>query len=359
MSIDPNPAIAQLQRASEDMHGRDRFVRLDRNERVTPFSDVEFAGILAGLRAERFSAYPDPSPLVDRLSRALSVPASWIYLTNGSDAAIRKVFQTYLRPGDKVLLADPTYAMYPIYTQMFGGRADTVSYGDDRTLDVAAFRRRLERQPRIVAIACPDQPTGAVLSLPDLRAIASDARDQGTLCIVDEAYYPFHAITAISLAGELDNVVITRTFSKVGGLAGLRLGYLVARPEIVTHVDKVRGAHEVNAMAIHAGAYVLDHPEIGDAFVRDIEAGRAVLRNAAVELGMRVPPCPANFQLIELPPALDPSAVVEALKDRGYLVKGGFRHPSVARCLRVTLAGPGVIVPFTDALREVCARAAA
>ncbi len=358
MSIEPNPAILGLQRAAEDMRGRERYVRLDRNERVTPFSNAEFAAILGSLRAEEFCAYPDPSPLVDRLSRALSVPASWIYLTNGSDAAIRKVFQAFVRPGDAVLLADPTYAMYPIYTQMFGGHADIVSYRDDRTLDVAAFRRRLAARPRIAAIACPDQPTGAVLSIGDLRGIAAEARLQGTLVIIDEAYYPFHPATAVALVAELDNVVITRTFSKVGGLAGLRLGYLVAQPEIVDVVDKVRGAHEVNAVAIHAGAFVLDHPEIGEAFVRDLEAGRTLLTAAAADLGLAVPPCPANFQLIELPPALNPSAVVDALKQRGYLVKGGFPHPSVARCIRVTLAGPEVMALFTQALREVCARAA-
>jgi histidinol-phosphate aminotransferase len=359
MTVIPTPSVMQLQRAAEDMRGRDRFVRLDRNERVTPFSDVELAGIFAGLRADQLCAYPDPTPLIDRLSRSLSVPASWIYLTNGSDAAIRKVFQTYVRTDDVVLLAEPTYAMYPIYAQMFGGRTDIVSYRDDRTLDVTAFRRHVTQRPRIAAIACPDQPTGAVLPRADLREITSDARAHGVLCIIDEAYYPFYPTTAIDLVGEFDNVVITRSFSKVGGLAGLRLGYLVAQPEIVSHVDKLRGAHEVNAMAIHAGSYVLDHPEIGVSFVRDIEAGRATLATAARELGMRVPDCPTNFQLLELPGALDPAAVVQALKDRGYLVKGGFSHPSVAHCIRVTLAGPDVMAPFTEALREVCTRAAA
>jgi len=357
MSVEPNPAILGLKRAAEDMRGRDRFIRLDRNERVTPFSDAEFAGMIGGLRAEQFCAYPDPSPLVERLARALSVPASWIYLTNGSDAAIRKVFQAFVRPADTVLLADPTYAMYPIYTQMFGGRADVVSYRDDRTLDVAAFRRRLGARPRIAAIACPAQPTGAVLSVGDLRAIAAEARQYGTLVIIDEAYYPFHPATAVGLVEELDNVVITRTFSKVGGLAGLRLGYFVAQPQIVEIVDKVRGAHEVNAIAIHAGAFVLDHPEIGEAFVRDLEAGRRLLVAAARDLGLDAPRCPANFQLVELPPSLEPTAVVEALKQRGYLVKGGFQHPSVARCIRVTLAGPEVMTPFTQTLRDVYARA--
>lgn len=358
MSVQPNPSILQLQRASEDMRGRERYVRLDRNERVTPFSQAEFAAMFGALRPEQLCSYPDPSPLVERLAAQLGIASRSIYPTNGSDAAIRKVFQAFVQPGDTVLLADPTYAMYPIYTQMFGARAEIVSYRPDRTLDVARFTRQLAGSPRIAAIACPDQPTGAVLPVSVLREIVAEARQRGTLVIIDEAYYPFHPVTAVGLIDEFDNVVVTRTFSKVGGLAGLRLGYLVAHPDLVGAIDKVRGAHEVNAIAIHAGAFVLDHPEIGERFVGEIEAGRSVLAAAAAELGMTLPPCPANFQLVELPPALEPAAVVDALKERGFLVKGGFQHPGVARCIRVTLADPGVMTQFARALREVCVRAA-
>ena len=339
------------------MRGRDRFVRLDRNERITPFSDSEFQAMLATLRPESFSAYPDPSPLVDRLAARVGLPTDWISLTNGSDAAIRKLFQTFVRPCDTVLLADPTYAMYPIYTQMFGAVVDRVSYRSDRTLEVSEFCRRLSSCPRIAALACPDQPTGAVLPLERLREIVATARRYGALCIIDEAYYPFHPVTAIGLVQEFDNVAITRTFSKVGGLAGLRLGYFVARPEIGRLVDRVRGAHEVNAVAIQMGRFVLEHPEIGERCIRELEAGRTVLANVAADLGFGFPVSHANFQLLELPASIDPQAVVASLKKLGYLVKGGFTHPSVERCVRVTLAGPDILRPFADVLREVCARA--
>ena len=339
------------------MRGRDRFVRLDRNERITPFSDSEFRAMLATLRPESFSTYPDPSPLVDRLAAEAELPPDWISLTNGSDAAIRKLFQTFVRPRDTVLLADPTYAMYPIYTQIFGAVADRVSYRSDRTLDVGEFCHRLSSRPRIAALACPDQPTGAVLVLEQLREIVATARREGALCIVDEAYYPFHPVTAIGLVREFDNVAITRTFSKVGGLAGLRLGYFVAQPEIGRLVDRVRGAHEVNAVAIQLGCFVLEHPEIGARYMRELDAGRTVLANVAADLGFGFPSSPANFQLLELPATIDPQAVVASLMKLGYLVKGGFAHPSVERCVRVTLAGPDILGPFADALREVCARA--
>jgi histidinol-phosphate aminotransferase len=355
--MESNPHLRDIVRAPEDMRGRGRFVRLDRNERTTPFSDSEFQAMLSTLRQEHFSAYPDPSPLIDRLVAEVGLPADWVSLTNGSDAAIRKLFQTFVRPGDAVLLADPTYAMYPIYTQMFGAVVDRVAYRTDRTLDVSEFCGRLSSRPRITALACPDQPTGAVLPLERLREIIAAASRHGALCIVDEAYYPFHPITAVGLVREFDNLAIIRTFSKIGGLAGLRLGYFVAQPEIGRLVDRVRGAHEVNAVAIQIGCFVIDHPEIGERGMRELEAGRAVLASVASDLGFGFPRSPANFQLLELPASVNPRALVASLKQLGYLIKGGFTHPSVERCVRVTLAGPEILRSFADALREVCARA--
>lgn len=352
MTIEPNPAAAGLVRAPEEMRGRDKYVCLDRNECLVPLSSRQFDEMLARLGPQHFTSYPDPSPLLDRLAGELSVPAAWICLTNGSDAAIRKVFQTYVRPGDAVLLADPTYAMYSIYAQMFGGRVELVSYRPDRSLDVARFRAKLDDRPRIAALACPDQPTGAVLPLDALREIVGAAHARGILCVVDEAYFPFYPVTAVPLTAEFDNLVVTRSFSKAGALAGLRLGYLVAQPPIVNAVDKVRGAHEVNAVAIQAAAYLLDHPEIGAGRVAALEEGRAVLIAAATALGLRVPPCPANFQLIEFPDPVRVPAVVATLERSGFLVKGGFTHPSVAACIRVTLAGPPVMSSFARALRE-------
>ena len=122
------------------MHERAGLVRLDRNERVTPFSEDEFQAMLATLRPQTFCAYPDPSPLYERLARDLGLPADQLYLTNGSDAAIRKMFQAFVAPGDRVLFTDPTYAMYDIYSQVFQAEREKVAYDERRRrLSVAAL----------------------------------------------------------------------------------------------------------------------------------------------------------------------------------------------------------------------------
>ncbi len=352
--IEPNPHLLPIQRVTEHMDERRHYVRLDRNERVEPLEEGIFQEMLQTLTPDSFCAYPDPSILLARLSHSLNLPQNHLYLTNGSDAAIRMLFQTYVRPGDHVLFPEPTYAMYAIYTRIFQAQAHVVDYDSSLSLDIRSILNLLHQyRPRILAIPNPDQPTGATLSEGNLRQLAAAAYEIDTLFIIDEAYYPFYPHSAVPLVRTFNNVVVTRTFSKVGGLAGLRLGFLVAQPMIVDHVQRIRGAHEVNAVAAAIGTYIMDHPEVGDKYLAEVEAGRSVLSKAASKLGLGFPNCPANFQLIQFPDMVDTTSIVTALKQKGYLVKGGFSSPAVRNCIRVTLAGPYVIENFVNALYDV------
>jgi len=354
--IQPNQHLLGIHRISERMHERGQYIRLDRNERVTPVSTEIFGDMLSSLSPESFCAYPDPSPLYERLSKHLGLSEDYIYLTNGSDAAIRMAFQTYIRPGDLVAFPDPTYAMYSIYTAIFRAQSRTVAYAPDMTLDISRFLAWLgskSERPRLLAIPNPDQPTGSTLTERCIQSLATAASDAGAVFIIDEAYFPFYPCTAVPLVREFENIIVTRTFSKVGGLAGLRIGYMVANPSIVNNIQRIRGAHEVNAIALAIGSYVLDHPELSEEYLMEIREGRKVLAATAQELGLGFPPCPTNFQLLRFPGVNGTGKIVSALKEKGYLVKGDFSSPAVRDCIRVTLAGPEVMQGFANRLRDV------
>jgi histidinol-phosphate aminotransferase len=351
--IVPNDHLLAIDRVTENMGERAHYICLDRNERVTPWKDDVFRDMLASLRPGHFCSYPDPLPLYQRLSASLCIPENYLYLTNGSDAAIRTTFQTFVHSGDMVLQPEPTYAMYPIYTRIFNANVCAIPYDESLRLSVDCVLEKLKLRPRILAIANPDQPTGAVLSEGQLRRLADAAIKADTLFVIDEAYYPFYPHTAVALVREYPNIVVTRTFSKFGGLAGLRLGYLVADPNVIKQLQRVRGAHEVNAMAIAIGSYVLDHPQLLQIGLDDTEAGRRVLLDAAEEICVELPTCPTNFQLLRLRGIENTSQVVAALKRKGYLVKGEFAHKCIANCIRVTLAGPNLMEGFLTALRAV------
>lgn len=357
--IEPNEHLKTIHRMSERMPERRGRVHMDLNERVTPFEPAIHAQLLAQIQPELLCHYPDASPLYERLSQHLELPEERLYVTPGSDAAIRLLFQAYIRPGDQVVFPEPTFAMYAVYSQIFQARPRTVPYQRGQALDVQHLRRLLDDGPRILAIANPDQPTGAVMSREHLLTLAAAARDSNTLFIIDEAYYPFYPETAIDLVRSYDNVAVLRTFSKVGGLAGLRVGYLAANPAVVDAVTRVRGSFEVNNIAIALACYLLDHPSITQDHLREIEKGREVLRQMAAALDLGFPACPANFQLLQFKGPTSTGEVARELAARGYLVKGGFSAACVSDCIRVTLAGPELMSRFRRDCEDVLRRYAA
>jgi histidinol-phosphate aminotransferase len=349
----PHAHLRAIWRTSERHEGRRGFVCLDRNERVSPIPETIFRDMLAHLTVEDIMTYPDTGPFVERLARQLSLPEDHIAETAGSDAALRRLFMAYLRPGGGVVSLDPSYAMYDIYTQIFRGESKRISYPMSRRCDVASVLGAIEPGVQLVIIAHPDQPVGTAIAAPDIRRIVARAAEVGAICLVDEAYYPFNPTTVIGAVREFDTLLVTRSFSKYPGCAGLRLGYAVGHPDLIKGLMAVRGGNEVSGLSLAVGCYLLDHPVIAEDFRSAAEEGRRRLIARSTELGFEPLQCVTNFHLLRCPSGLSPKQVAEALERRGYLVKHGFAHPCIKDCIRVSLNGPDIMDPFLEVLTLV------
>lgn len=333
---------------------RGDFVRLDRNERVDPLTEAEQRALFEALRPEHFTSYPDPKPLQDRLATAAGLEAGWALVTNGSDAAIRRLLQACIVPGSKVLFPDPTYEMYGVYSEIFEAEATRISYPASRHLGADAITTAIiEVEPRIICLVNPDQPTGSVLDPEQLEQIVAAAASVTALVLVDEAYWRPGEPSTTEILRKHANLAVVRSFSKALGFGGIRLGVLYAQPPLIEAAIKTRGLHEVNGIALSVGQFLLDNPHVIDRYVATTEAGRELLRNFSRKHNFGFPPCPATFQLISLPPTLSPRKVADALKSRGWLIKAGFKSPAVSDCLRVSLAGPDTIGRFIEAFEDV------
>lgn len=340
---------------SADIRGD--FVRLDRNERVLPIGREEFARVMAEIGPEVLSSYPDPKPLNQAFARSCGLPESHVVATNGSDSAIRRVFQAFLNPGERVIHSDPSYAMYSVYADVFEAESVAVPYAIDLRVPVAGYRAALQQGARLVSIVNPDQPTGATWDLGDLRSLIKDAKARNTLCLVDETYFPCHPETIVSWISDYDNLIVTRSLSKAYGLGGMRIGFAVAQPHLIKSMGKVRGLHEVNSMAVAMGRYYLEHPELITRYLDMLQEGRNVIVDFARRHNFAAPECPTNFQLLDLGEQYDPGEMVAALKARGFLIKGAYKAPAIRNCLRVTLDGPDLMQQFVAAFERVLASA--
>ena len=332
-------------------------VKLDANE--SPFSLGEalrgelaaaFARALADVELHR---YPDPTARGVRglLARDLDISDEQILIANGSDEAIQLLQMVVAGPGASLAIPVPTFVMYAIGARAMGIRVAEVPLGEDFSLDAARFLATLRReQPRLVFLAWPNNPTGNLFDRGAVEAIlhACAGRDCHALVVVDEAYAHYSGETFLPRLPAFPNLVILRTLSKIG-LAGIRLGILIANADVVREVNKVRMPYNVNALSQAAARVVLAH---GDVVAQQaaviVQERERVLAALGAMAGVRAFSSRANFILVRTRRSGD--AVCADLLSRGIVVRNFSRTPGLADCLRVTIGAPAENDAFLDAL---------
>jgi histidinol-phosphate aminotransferase len=272
---------------------------LDKNENADPALAAVTQRVIAEIDPVALSTYPECAPLYRKLANYLSIGPENLLLAAGSDGVIRSVFEAFANPGDVVMHTQPTFAMYSVYSKMYGVSAAPLEYLPSDTgprLDVDAVVDGIKRiRPKIVCLPNPDSPTGTVYPPDELRRIVEAAGRERALMLIDEAYYPFYDQTAIGWIERYPNLVIARTFAKAWGLAGLRIGYAVSSPEVTKLLHKVRPMYEVNTIAVAAMERMLDYHDEMMASVRRLNAGRDGFLAAMKRLGFRTLPSEGNF----------------------------------------------------------------
>jgi histidinol-phosphate aminotransferase len=327
-------------------------VKLDAMENPYPLPDDLRARLAERLARVELNRYPEPTGrlLRQRLAEKMSVPAGMeLLLGNGSDDLIQIVTLTLARPGATVLFPEPTFAMYRANAVLSGMRPVGVPLRDDLGFDARTFVERVKaEQPALVYLAYPNNPTGVLY---DEAAVLEVLRAADGLVVLDEAYHAFAKRSLMPRLGEFPNLVVMRTVSKLG-FAGIRLGYLAARPEWVAEFNKVRQAYNVNALTQAVALFALEHFERFEAQAAQILAERAPLGAALAQLpGVRVFPSEANFLLVRVP---DAARAFEGLRRQGVLVRNFHgAHPLLAQCLRITVGTPEENRILLRALKEV------
>jgi histidinol-phosphate aminotransferase len=302
--------------------------------------------------------YPDPTnaTLRGRLARAYGVPANRIAIGNGSCDILLAAADALLEPGAEVVYSWPSFSIYPHLAAATGATAVTVPLDDEDRHDLPAMADAVTVATRLVLVCNPNNPTSTAVPLEKIVELV-DAVPRHVCVIVDEAYCEFnvlgHPDASLDLLDAHPNLVLLRTFSKVHGLCGLRVGFaLCGAEEFRLAVDQVRQPFFCNAAAQAAAVEALEH---GDEVTRRVEravAGRLQLEEGLRDLGLRVADSQANFVWTHLPEDADEAEVVRGLAERGVLVRAG---AALGRegALRVTCGTPEENDRFLAALAEI------
>jgi histidinol-phosphate aminotransferase len=305
-------------------------IKLNTNENPYPPSPTAMS-VLRSLDSEWLRRYPNPfaNDFRTAISEVLNVPIDWIIVGNGSDEILNIVIRACAEGQRSIVYPTPTYVLYQTLAAMQPAEVIEIPYGENNRLPIAEL---IAANGAVTFIASPNSPSGHTVSIEDLRQLASQL--SGVL-LIDEAYVDFALETALPLVKEFENVMISRTLSKGYSLAGLRLGFGIANPQLLSGLFKVKDSYNIDAIACAVGAAAIYDQAHKNQCIEKVKASRSQLAVDLKQFGFEVPETQTNFLLVT-PPNNNAESIYLGLKERGILVRY-FKQPSLDNKLRITV----------------------
>jgi len=315
--------------------GREGYTGLDLNENTGLISSV-LARKMGFADAKVLSRYPEYKKLHSRLAAYAGVSRENVQVVNGSDEAIPKLIRLFFKKGDTVVLPIPTFFTYGRMLALEGVRMVHVAHEEEAgelKLPVQNLLTAIRRKHvKGLIVSNPANPTGGVITPPEMLLLAEETSKRGIVFIVDEAYFEFYGKSSLSLQKRFQNIVILRTFSKVFGFAGLRVGYVIAHPSIIKELRKLILPWEVNHPGVRAALVAIEkHTQFLKAIPSLRNRGKR-LESLLVRHGGTVFCTKTNFVLCRIRRSAD---IVRALKRKGVLV----RYITAIDCIRIAIPG--------------------
>ncbi len=296
--------------------GRSNKLRLDFNENTSGCSPA-VRRALAKLTTKQLAMYPEYLAPTRRIARYFGVRSEELLLTNGGDDALRVFFDTFVEAGSSILICEPTFPMYRYYAEIYAARISVVRYGSEMEFPLEGIIAALRKEPRVLFIANPNNPTGTLLQKEELRRILMAATH--TAVVMDEAYAEFSGFSAIPWIRRNPRLFVARTFSKVAGLASLRLGAVIACKESLALVRRAMPPFPVNLAALVATEAAIADRATMQAYVNGVKKLRTWFAAELVKLNVKTYASAGNFLLANFGPS--GPALFQKLEKQGILLR--------------------------------------
>ncbi|MFZ5468407.1 MAG: histidinol-phosphate transaminase [Myxococcota bacterium] len=340
---------------TEREYGITNVVKLASNENPLGPSPLAIEAIEEAAR--KVHLYPDGSSyaLIHRLAKFLGVEPGEVFVGHGSNEIIELLIRTFTRPEDEALLCKGSFLMYKVALQSHGRRFVEVPMREGFRYDLAAMAKAVGKKTRIVFLANPDNPTGTAFSRSELEAFL-DAVPPETFVVLDEAYFEYvdwdEYPNGMTYFRQLPNLVVLRTYSKIYGLAGVRLGYGIMQSQLAAYLHRTRMPFNLSSLAQAAGIAALDDVEHLRTTRQTTHHGLRFLERELRALGVKVPTSYANFVFADFGRPAQP--IYEALLKRGLITRPvpAYGFPNA---LRISVGLRAQNERLVQALREVLA----
>ncbi|HEV8169774.1 MAG TPA: histidinol-phosphate transaminase [Pyrinomonadaceae bacterium] len=310
--------------------------------------------VLRRFAARNWSRYPDfiPTSLHEQLARFAGWKPDGVIAGNGSNELIQAVLMVTMGAGKRVLICEPTFMLYRQVATVLDGKVETVSLTPDLKYDSDALLNAIEtRQPDVTIICSPNNPTGCVIDQTALRSILAASHG---IVVIDEAYHEFAGRSVVPLLNDHDNLVVLRTFSKAMAYAALRVGYLLAAPDLVREIGKAVLPYNLNVFSQIAAEVAMENYDSElRPLVKQIVAERDRLFEELSRIDGLVPvESEANFIVVKSE-ATDPTRIFADLLQRDILIRDVSGYPMLRQYFRFSVGTPEENDRLLKAIREI------
>ena len=334
-----------------DQNSREGYLRLDLNENPVGLDDDFIKEVLATIDKTFISQYPETNPFQEYLADYLGADFNQVCLTNGSAEAIRHIFEVYSRHGGKIVSVTPSYAMYEVYAKMYGRVHVGVPYRDNFKANVDDIINAIDDDTDIVVLLNPNNPIGDAHTNEEVQRVIDAAKKHYATVLIDEAYHYFYPNSMIKFALENEHVFVTRTFSKLFSLAGLRLGYAVGQKEGIELVQKMCTPHNVGAFGIRFAEMIMKKEGMVDSMIENQLGGKSYLVETLKANNYNINALEGNFIFIEA--KSDPAVLVDRMKKEKKILIKHYAAFDKGQYIRISTGPREAMEQFLDALFEL------
>ena len=342
----PRKAVLAMPEYHPPLAGRDA-LRLDFNENTFSPSPKVIER-LRQITAEGLTKYPEREGVEHITAAHFGLQPDQVLLTNGVDEAIHLVCAAFLEQDDEAIICTPTFFMYEVSARMMTAHLTRVQADASLEFPYERFLAAITPQTKLILIASPNNPTGAVVSRNHLLAICAAAPQ--AVVMIDEAYYHFFGETLFADVGKVPNLLVARTFSKAYGLANLRIGLLAGSAALMQYVRKVCSPYNVNGVALDCLPVALADDAYVAWYAAQVNAGRARMMDGLRVLGVDFFPSHANFVLMKI--GAKHAELVAAMRARGVLLRDRSTDPGCNGFVRITIGVEEHVTRGLAALKE-------
>ena len=325
-------------------------IKLNQNESPYDLPEEIKDKIIGKLKTSRWNIYPDftPEDIYKKVASYYGVTGKNILIGNGSNEMINTILTATLESGKKIIIPQPTFTVYKLIASNLNANIKEIFLKDDLTFDINKIIEESKTPGSVTIICTPNNPTGTFVKYDDLEKII---KSSGGIVVVDEAYIQFGGESVLSLINKYPNLIILRTFSKVFGLAGLRIGIMISNEEIITELSKVKLPYNLNVFSLITLDTVFDNIKIIDENLNLILKEKFILENELKSFNdIKVIPSATNFFLVNVK---DSKWFFEKLLESGILVRDVSSYPMLKNCLRISVGNKKENEALINALRKI------